>query len=198
MPVTRDRRILGPSILNFDVRGARYLPALAAALPDARALPDQRQHAGQPLLAAQAEVDQGEPAGALPRGGFPASLGGLRLLHARRGTRCSTTRWRTARSCSTWTARTGRTSCSPGPGSIGRSCRRCARPARWSAQVLPSVAEELGLPPGVLIAMGTHDQCVQRGRLRRDQDGPGDVRHGHLRLPDPGVRAAPRPGTMIA
>jgi xylulokinase len=34
VPVTRDRRILGPSILNFDVRGEEYLQGLGRALAD--------------------------------------------------------------------------------------------------------------------------------------------------------------------
>ena len=33
VPVSRDRKILGPSILNFDVRGESYLEALAPGLP---------------------------------------------------------------------------------------------------------------------------------------------------------------------
>jgi xylulokinase len=36
VPVTRDRRILGPSLLNFDVRGEEYLESLGRALPDER------------------------------------------------------------------------------------------------------------------------------------------------------------------
>jgi xylulokinase len=36
VPVSADRRILGPSILNFDVRGEEFLPELAGKLPDAR------------------------------------------------------------------------------------------------------------------------------------------------------------------
>ncbi|MGC9468575.1 MAG: FGGY-family carbohydrate kinase [Anaerolineae bacterium] len=35
VPVSRDREILGPSILNFDVRGEDYLPALGDTLSDA-------------------------------------------------------------------------------------------------------------------------------------------------------------------
>ena len=34
VPVTRDRGVLGPSLLNFDVRGNEYLPALAGAIDD--------------------------------------------------------------------------------------------------------------------------------------------------------------------
>jgi xylulokinase len=34
VPVSADRRILGPSILNFDVRGEEFLPQLAQQLPD--------------------------------------------------------------------------------------------------------------------------------------------------------------------
>ncbi len=36
VPVTSDRRILGPSLLNFDVRGVEYLATLRAQLDDAR------------------------------------------------------------------------------------------------------------------------------------------------------------------
>ena len=35
VPVSRDRRILGPSILNFDTRGAEYVEPLRASVPDA-------------------------------------------------------------------------------------------------------------------------------------------------------------------
>ncbi|MGC8782568.1 MAG: FGGY-family carbohydrate kinase, partial [Anaerolineae bacterium] len=34
VPVTRDRRVLGPSLLNFDVRGNEYLDEWRRALPD--------------------------------------------------------------------------------------------------------------------------------------------------------------------
>jgi xylulokinase len=34
VPVSRERRILGPSLLNFDLRGEEYLPALRSSLPD--------------------------------------------------------------------------------------------------------------------------------------------------------------------
>jgi len=36
VPVTLDRQVLGPSILNFDVRGAEYLDRLRSILPDER------------------------------------------------------------------------------------------------------------------------------------------------------------------
>jgi xylulokinase len=36
VPVTRERRILGPSLLNFDVRGQEYLEGLGRRLPDER------------------------------------------------------------------------------------------------------------------------------------------------------------------
>ena len=36
VPVTHDRQVLGPSILNFDVRGAEYLDRLRSILPDER------------------------------------------------------------------------------------------------------------------------------------------------------------------
>jgi xylulokinase len=44
VPVTEDRQVLGPSILNFDVRGEEYLERLSSALRQAQnmALPDER------------------------------------------------------------------------------------------------------------------------------------------------------------
>ncbi len=36
VPVTEDRRVLGPSILNFDARGEEYLESLSSALEDER------------------------------------------------------------------------------------------------------------------------------------------------------------------
>src|SRR5512143_2615128 len=36
VPVTRDREILGPSLLNFDARGAEYLPELHERIDDER------------------------------------------------------------------------------------------------------------------------------------------------------------------
>lgn len=36
VPVSRDRRILGPSLLNFDARGVEYLESLNQTLPDQR------------------------------------------------------------------------------------------------------------------------------------------------------------------
>jgi xylulokinase len=36
VPVSSDRRILGPSLLNFDCRGEEFLPRLTALLPDER------------------------------------------------------------------------------------------------------------------------------------------------------------------
>ena len=35
VPVSRDRRVLGPSLLNFDIRGQEYLDGLAARVEDA-------------------------------------------------------------------------------------------------------------------------------------------------------------------
>jgi xylulokinase len=36
VPVTKDRQILGPSLLNFDVRGEEYLPSLSRAIDNER------------------------------------------------------------------------------------------------------------------------------------------------------------------
>lgn len=58
VPVAEDRRILGPSILNFDVRGAEYLDRLRSEAHGRTALSDQREYAWESLRANQADVDQ--------------------------------------------------------------------------------------------------------------------------------------------
>ena len=39
MPVSEDRQILGPSLLNFDTRGEEFLTELGALLPNERLYP---------------------------------------------------------------------------------------------------------------------------------------------------------------
>ena len=159
VPVTRGRVILGPSILNFDVRGARYLPSLAEALPDAAlygingntlgnhySLPKLKwMRENQPELYAQSDY-------LLHWAGFVSFMLGaepvLDYALANRSLLFDVDAADWSDRLLAW-------------GEIDRE----KLPALCQAgtvvgQVSRGMAEELGLPAGALIAMGTHDQCA--------------------------------------
>jgi xylulokinase len=159
VPVTKDRRILGPSILNFDVRGARYLPALADALPDPElyrlngntlgnhySLPKMKWiRENQPELYARADY-------LLHWAGFVSFMLGadpvLDYALANRSLLFDV-------DAQDWSDRL----------LAWGELERAKLPALCQAgtlvgQVAPEVAAELGLPADVLIALGTHDQCA--------------------------------------
>lgn len=159
VPVTRDRQILGPSILNFDVRGARYLPALADALPEAElyrlngntlgnhySLPKLKWiKENQPDLYREADY-------LLHWAGFVSFMLGaepsLDYALANRSLLFDVD----AADWSDWLLAWGE---------LDRGKLPALRPAGTViGQVAPAVAQELGLPAGALIAMGTHDQCA--------------------------------------
>lgn len=159
VPVTRDRRILGPSILNFDERGQEYLPRLSAKLSNERLyaingntlgnhysltkLMWVREH--QPELYAQADYFlHWSSFVAFMLGAEPAldySLANRTLLFDLER--------------QDWSAELLDTA--------GLDAARLP-PTIPSGQlighILPSLAKELGLPPGVAIVSGAHDQCA--------------------------------------
>ncbi len=159
VPVTRDRRILGPSILNFDVRGARYLPALSAALPDPQlyqvngntlgnhySLPKLKWiKENQPDLYREADY-------LLHWAGFVSFMLGadpvLDYALANRSLLFDVDRQDWSDDLLRW-------------GGLDREkLPALCQAGALVGEVLPSVAAELGLPPAVRIAMGTHDQCA--------------------------------------
>ena len=83
VPVTANREILGPSLLNFDARGDEYLPELGSLMTAERLYRDQREHPGQPLHPDQAEMDSSKPARPLPQGRPVPALERVRFLYAR-------------------------------------------------------------------------------------------------------------------
>lgn len=157
--VDRDRRPLAPSILNFDSRGEEFLPALRQRFSDERLyditgntlgnhfgltkLMWLRQH--QPATYARAECF-------LPWAGFVAhmlgaepctdySLANRLLLFDLE--RCE------------WSADLLEAS-----ELAGEKLPRLAAAGTVVGAVAASVAAELGLPPGVAIVLGAHDQCA--------------------------------------
>jgi xylulokinase len=159
VPVTAERVILGPSLLNFDERGAEYLPRLAEALDDEHLYrttgnvlgnhysltkllwvrdhqPDLYRRADQFLLWGSfvAFMLGAEPV-------VDYSLANRTLLFdlAREG----------------WSeellARAG----------LERAKLPATAPsATWIGRVSPAAAQDLNLPAGVAIVTGAHDQCA--------------------------------------
>lgn len=159
VPVTRDRKILGPSILNFDVRGARYLPALADALPDAAlyqingntlgnhySLPKLKWiKENQPDLYRDADY-------LLHWAGFVSFMLGaepsLDYALANRSLLFDVDAGDWSDRLLAW-------------GELDREkLPALCQAGTLIGQIAPAVAEELGLPVGARIAMGTHDQCA--------------------------------------
>ena len=158
-PVDADRRILGPSLLNFDIRGQDYLPELAAAISDQAlyringnalgnhfSLPKLLwiQH-NQPDLWSQARywLPWGSLVGYL-LGAEPAvdySLANRTLLFDL-----------ASRDWSPELLALG--------GIDGAVLPRPVPAGTRVGRVSPRRAAELGLQPGVAIVTGAHDQCA--------------------------------------
>ncbi len=197
VPVSRDRRILGPSILNFDVRGARYLPALGQALPDDQLYQINGNTLGnhyslpklkwikdhQPELYQEADF-------LLHWAGFVSFMLGadpmLDYALANRSLLFDVDRQDWSDELLAW-AELDRAKL---PG----LCQAGTPVGRVSA----SVAEELGLPAGVLIAMGTHDQCSNAVGCGAIKTGRAMYGMGTFVCLTPVFEQRPNPYTMIA
>lgn len=197
VPVTRDRRILGPSILNFDVRGARYLPALAAALPD----PELYRINGNTLgnhysMSKMKWIKENQPelyreADYLLHWSGLASfmLGADPVLDyglANRSLLFDVDREDWSDVLLDWA------------GLDREKLPAVCQAGSVVGQVLPSIADELGLPPGVLIAMGTHDQSCNAVGCGAIKTGRAMYGMGTFACLTPIFEQRPDPATMIA
>ncbi len=159
VPVTADRRILGPALLNFDSRGEEYLPALQARLDPVRLYRINGNTLGnhftltkllwirdhQPALYAQAFKF-------LHWTSFVAfMLGAEPTVDYSMANRSQLFDINTE----TWSEEL--------LDAAGLDAEKLARPVPSTAvvgTVLPAVAADLGLSSGVQIVSGGHDQCV--------------------------------------
>ena len=159
VPVTADRRILGPSLLNFDARGAEFLPDLAQKLPD-----DQLyvitgnslgNHYSLPKLKwiqeyapeLYAEADQ-----FLHWSAFVAfMLGAQTAVDFSLANRSLLFDLREE----TWSA-----ALLAAAGLDGEKLPPAVPAGTVIGAVSPAMAGELGLPAGVRIVCGAHDQCA--------------------------------------
>ncbi len=159
VPVTRDRRVLGPSLLNFDVRGNEYLDEWRRALPDEQLyringntwggqyaltkLRWIRDH--QPELYAATDVF-------LLWGGFvPFMLGVEPFVDYSLANRTLLFDLDAADWSDELLALAGLERAKlPRPVPTGTVVGEVSRRA----------AEALGLPPGVIVVAGGHDQCI--------------------------------------
>jgi hypothetical protein len=128
VPVTRDRRILGPSILNFDERGQEYLPRLFAELSDERLYAINGNTLGNHYSLTKLMWIQEHQPELYERADY-FRTGAAFGLHAGGRTYLDYS-WPTARCCSTWNARIGRLSCLPLPGWIPLASHLLFHPGR--------------------------------------------------------------------
>ena len=196
VPVTRDRQILGPSILNFDERGVEYLPSLGEALNNERLYAINgntlgnhysltklmwiREH--QPEIYAQVDYF-------LHWSGFVAfMLGAEAALDYSLANR-------------TLLFDLERRDWSPKLIAIAGLDAARLPPTIPSGtpigSVLPSLAAELGLPPGVTIVSGAHDQCANGVGCGVLQEGQAMYGMGTFICLMPAYSRRPSPGAMI-
>jgi len=159
VPVTRGRQILGPSILNFDVRGARYLDSLGHALSDAQLYRINGNTLGNHYSLPKLKWLRENQADLYDRAdlflhwaGFVSFMLGaepaLDYALANRSLLFDVDRQDWSEELLAW-------------GGIERAKLPPLCQAGTPAGVVSrELADELGLPAGVLIAMGTHDQCA--------------------------------------
>jgi xylulokinase len=159
VPVTRHRRILGPSILNFDERGQEYLPRLSAALSDESLYAINGNTLGNHYSLTKLMWIQEHQPELFERvdyflhwSSFVAfMLGAEPVLDYTLANR--TLLFDLERQ--DWSAEL------LGIAGLDASHLPPTIPSgQVIGQVLPSLAEELCLPPGTAIVSGAHDQCA--------------------------------------
>ena len=159
VPVSRDREILGPSILNFDARGEAYLPALAAALEAERLYRINGNTLGNHYSVTKLKwIQEHQPAlygrayRFLPWSSFVAFLlGAPPVVDYSLANR--TLLFDVDREC--WSEELLSIA-----GIDGAKLGDTAPSGKEVGRVSALAAKELGLPPGVSIVTGAHDQCA--------------------------------------
>ena len=158
VPVTRQREILGPSLLNFDARGAEYLPGLRARSDDERLYRINGNTLGnQYSLTKLKWIQQHQPAlyqqtdHFLHWSGFVSFMLGA---EARVDYSLANRTLLFDLECGDWSAEL------LGWAQLDRVKLPPTVPSGTIVgTVLPEIADRLGLPRGVVIVSGAHDQC---------------------------------------
>jgi xylulokinase len=157
VPVSFDRQILGPSLLNFDQRGDEYLPALADALPVERLYQINGNTLGSPYTLTKLKwLKQHQPELYQNAGSFLHWSGLVSYLlgaapHVDYSLANRTLLFDLDRA--DWSAEL------LGWAQLDREKLPDSIPSgRVIGAVLPSAAAELGLPSGIPIVSGGHDQ----------------------------------------
>ena len=196
VPVARDRRILGPSILNFDARGEEYLERLQAGLDAGRLFELNGNTLGnhygltklmwlrdhQPALYAQADLF-------LNWGGFVAFLlGGEPAVDyslANRSLLFDLGRQDWSEELLRWSGlERGKL---PPPVPSGTVL----------GEVAPHLADELGLPRGTAVVAGAHDQCSNAVGCGVVAEGSALFGMGTYLCIVPVYRRRPEPGRLM-
>lgn len=158
VPVSRDRRILGPSILNFDARGAEYLPELARRVSQERLYRISGNTLGNQYSLPKLKWIQehrpelyAETACFLPWGAFVEHMLGadpaVDYSLANRTLLFDITREGWSEEMLT------------AAGLDGTKLPATVPAGTAVGQVARALACELGLAPGAVIVTGAHDQC---------------------------------------
>lgn len=159
VPVSDGRQILGPSLLNFDRRGAAFLPELAAQLTDERLYALNGNTLGNHYTLTKLKWIQAHQPDLYARahkflhwGAFvPFMLGADPALDYSLANR--TLLFDLDRA--DWSAELLAVA------ALDREKLPALCPSGTAVgTVSPSIAAQLGLPPGVLIVAGSHDQCA--------------------------------------
>ncbi len=159
VPVTADRRILGPSLLNFDSRGEEYVPALSRRLEPERLYQINGNTLGNHYTLTKLRWIKDHQPELYERAAYFLNWTSFVafMLGAEPAVDYSIAN-RTLFfdiNAETWSDEL--------LAAAGLEADRLARPVPSHTvvgTVAPHMAADLGLPPGVQIAIGAHDQCA--------------------------------------
>ena len=192
VPVTRHREILGPSLLNFDARGAEYLPELRERIDDERLYRINGNTLGnQYSLTKLKWIQQHQPELYQQTDHFLHWSGFVSFMLGAE----ATVDYSLANRTLLFDLEHGDWSdeiCWGWLNSIGSKLPPTVPAGTIIGTVSRAVADRLGLPRGRGDRQRRTRSMLQRRGLRRDRTGARDVRHGHVHLHDAGFRAAPR------
>ncbi|MBI5093469.1 MAG: hypothetical protein HZB26_13640 [Candidatus Hydrogenedentes bacterium] len=196
IPVTEDRRILGPSILMEDIRGSEYLEALGGALKPERLYAVNGNTLGNhytltKLLWMRDHCPEvyAKTYKFLHWSGFVSfMLGGEAAVDYSLANRTLLFDIHQA----TWSAELLQ--------AAGLDADKLPKPVPSGTvvgRVDPHVAQELGLPSKVLIAAGAHDQCANALGCGATEEGQAMLGMGTYLCIAPVYRQSPAPALML-
>ena len=196
VPVSADRQILGPSLLNFDVRGEEFLPGLADILPPEHLYAINGNTLGNHYSLTKLKWIQvhqpdlyAETFKFLHWGAFIAfMLGADPVVDYSLANRTLLFDLETCSWSNTLLAKVGLDA---------EKLPDTAPSGTVIGNVSPHIATDLGLPPGVLIVSGAHDQCANAVGCGVISPGSAVYGMGTFHCITPVFSSKPAPARMI-